>query len=158
MKCLMELDSAEFALTWKEKLAYLGYRFAEVSEDPKKIGLKHIFEPGWYIREMTIPAETLFIGRPHLVGHGCKLIEGKILMITEGGQMHMEAPVAIHTEPGYMMCLYSKTPVIGRTYHPNPDNRHDVEAMQADIFGPIAELVALGESVDRKIRAIEGKR
>ena len=28
MKCLMELDSPRFNLTWQEKLAYLGFKFA----------------------------------------------------------------------------------------------------------------------------------
>lgn len=151
----MELDSPKLGLTWKEKLAYLGFKFAAASEgDSARVTLKHIFEQGMYIREMTIPAEMLFIGRPHLVGHRCELVSGRILLITEDAKTHMEAPAELWSKPDYMMCLYSKTEVIGRTYHPCalgviPDD--------SDIFGPIDELVALGEKVRQKIHAIEGK-
>lgn len=166
MKCLMELDSPRFGLTWKEKLAYLGFKFAGASEDPQRITLKHIFEPGFYIREMRIPAEMLFIGRPHLIGHRCELVSGKILMINEDAKTHMEAPAELWSKPGYMMCLYSKTDVVGRTYHPTEltydpawvDERDaEIAKMEAQIFGPIDELLALGEQVRQKIHAIEGK-
>lgn len=164
MKCLMELDSPRFNLTWKEKLAYLGFKFAGASEDPERIKLKHIFEPGMYIREMTIPAEMLFIGRPHLLGHRCELVSGRILLITENAKTHMEAPAELWSKPGYMMCLYTKTDMVGRTYHPIPDygdkahyGTHAIAMLEETIFGPIDELLALGESVRRKIHAIEGK-
>lgn len=156
MKCLMELDSPDFGLTFKEKLAYLGFKFAEISEGPT-CPVTHHFVPGLYIREMFIPAETLFIGRPHTFGHRCELVSGKVLLITEEAKTHLEAPAELWSKPGFMMCLYAKTDVVGRTYHPNPDERRDTEAMESEIFGSIAELVALGEQVRAKIHAIEGK-
>lgn len=156
MKCLMELDNPRFGLTHKEKLAYLGFKFAEISEGPL-CPVEHIFEPGVYIRQMLIPAQVLFIGRPHTYGHRCELVSGKILLITEDAKTHLEAPAELWSRPGYMMCLYAKTDVVGRTYHPNPEERRDIEVMQDEIFGPIAELVMLGEQVRRKIHAIEGK-
>ncbi len=156
MKCLMELDRPDFGLTFKEKMAYLGFKFAESSDGPR-CPVQHLFEPGVYIREMLIPAETLFIGRPHTFGHRCELVSGKILLITEDAKTHLAAPAELWSKPGYMMCLYAKTEVIGRTYHPNPAERRDTDAMQEEIFGPIADLVALGEQVRAKIHAIEGK-
>lgn len=160
MKCLMELDSPKLGLTWKEKLAYLGFKFAAASEgDSARVKLTHHFEPGMYIREMTIPAEMLFIGRPHLMGHRCELVSGRILLITEDAKTHMEAPAELWSKPGYMMCLYSKTEVVGRTYHPVDESFHwvraDVQQLEAKIFGPIDDLVALGEKVRQKIHAVE---
>jgi len=153
----MELDSSRFGLTWKEKLAYLGFKFAAASEgDSARVTLKHIFEPGMYIREMTIPAEMLFIGRPHLIGHRCELVSGRILLITEDAKTHLEAPAELWSKPGYMMCLYSKTDVVGRTYHPVPQTSgYAIHDLEAEIFGPIDELVALGQAVREKIHAIE---
>ena len=156
MKCLMELDNPKFGLTFKEKMAYLGFKFAEISEGPK-CPVTHIFEPGVYIREMFIPAETLFIGRPHTFGHRCELVSGKVLLIAEEAKTHLEAPAELWSKPGFMMCLYTKTDVVGRTYHPNPDERRDTEVMEDEIFGSIADLVALGERVRLKIHAIEGR-
>lgn len=154
MKCLMELDAPKFGLSFKEKLAYLGLKFGEISEGPD-CPVQHIFEPGVYIREMFIPAEMLFIGRPHTFGHRCELVSGKIMLITEEAKTHMEAPAELWSKPGFMMCLYAKTEVIGRTYHPNPDERRDTDAMESEIFGSIAELVALGEEVRTRIHAME---
>lgn len=166
MKCLMELDSPRFNLTWKEKMAYLGFKFAEQSEDPRKCPVSHTFTDTHYIRTMFIPKETLFIGRPHLQGHRCELESGKILLITEDSKTHMEAPAELWSKPGYMMCLYAKTDVIGRTYHPLSDLASlvmqnpmscPIDALEAHIFGSVTELIALGEQVRRKIHAIEGK-
>lgn len=160
----MELDNPRFGLTWKEKMAYLGFKFADASEDGVKCPVTHRFEPGMYIREMFIPAQTLFIGRPHLQGHRCELVSGKILMITEEAKMHMDAPAELHSKPGYMMCMYTKTDVVGRTYHPVPDvfpfpfrlpEQELISKLEGDIFGPIDELKALGEAVRRKIHAVE---
>lgn len=156
MQCLMELDSPKFGLTFKEKMAYLGFKFAEISQG-RDCPVQHFFEPGVYIREMFIPAETLFIGRPHTFGHRCELVSGRILLITEQAKTHLEAPAELWSTPGYIMCLYAKTEVIGRTYHPNPDERRDTDVMEDEIFGSIAELVALGEEVRTRIHAIEGK-
>jgi hypothetical protein len=156
MQCLMELDSSRFGLTFKEKLAYLGFKFAEVSAGPA-CPVTHIFEPGMYIREMFIPAGALFIGRPHNFGHRCELLSGKAMLVQEEAKTHVEAPAELWSKPGFMMCLYAKTDVIGRTYHPNPDERRDTDAMEGEIFGPIAELVELGRQVRAKIHAIEGK-
>lgn len=162
MKCLMELDNPRFNLTWSEKLAYLGFKFSAQSEDPIKCPVFHSFTDTHYIREMHIPKETLFIGRPHTGGHRCELVSGRILLITENAKTHMEAPAELWSKPGYMMCLYSKTDVVGRTYHPLNEfgesaKRFDPEELEALIFGSVDELIALGEQVRRKIHAIEGK-
>jgi hypothetical protein len=151
MKCLMELDNSRFGLTFKEKLAYLATHLSQGPATP----VRHLFEPGVYIREITIPAEMLFIGRTHTHGHRCELVSGKIMLITEEAKTHMEAPAELWSKPEFAMCLYAKTDVVGRTYHPNPDERRDTEAMEEEIFRPIADLVALGEQVRAKIHAIE---
>ena len=166
MKCLMELDSPRFGLTWKEKLAYLGFKFSAQSEDLTKCPVSHTFTDTHYIRTMFIPKETLFIGRPHLQGHRCELESGKILLITEDSKTHMEAPAELWSKPGYMMCLYSKTDVIGRTYHPLDElarltmrdpTQVQVEVLEPYIFGSVDELLILGEQVRKRIHALEGK-
>lgn len=157
MKCLLELESPKFGLTFSEKMAYLAFKFREFS-DRSSWPVTHIFEPGVYIREILIPAETLFIGRPHTFGHRCELVSGRILLITEEARTHIEAPAELWSRPGYMMCLYAKTDVVGRTYHPNPKERRDTQAMEEEIFGSVSELLALGERVRQKIHTIEEKR
>lgn len=160
MKCLMELDSQKFGLTWTEKLAYLGYKFAQQSDDILRCPVTHHVQDGMYIREMTIPAGLMFVGRPHLLGHRCELVSGQLLLITQDAKTHMEAPAELVSRPGYMMCLYSKTDVVGRTYHPLDTfdwgvGLADIPAIERQLFGTVDELMRLGADVCRKIDVIE---
>jgi hypothetical protein len=146
MKCLMELDKYE--ISWSEKLAYLTWRFL----DEQQIGcpVSHKFEDGWYIREMCIPKETLFIGRPHRYGHRCELVSGKLLHIEEYIKRVIYAPFEMTTKPGYQMALYAMQDVVGRTYHLDTGVR-DVEKLEADIFHPLNELKTLGSQVAQRL-------
>lgn len=154
MKCLMELDSRKYGLSQKEKLAYLGYKFAQMSAGVE-CPVTHIFEEGTYVREMRIPPEVLFVGRVHLLGHRVELVSGNVLLITEEFRLHVDAPTEMETQPGAITCFYSKTPVIGRTYHPNPDECRDIPELEDRIFGPISELLDLGREVAEKISRID---
>ena len=84
-------------LSWQDKIAYLAYQFSQnpLPAEP----LEHIFEPGWYGRRIRIPAGAYFVGRPHIEGHICKLVSGKIMLVHELGQRYYEAPASLHTVP-----------------------------------------------------------
>jgi hypothetical protein len=152
MKCLLELD--RFPLTWEDKLAYLTFKFA--SNEQTLCPVTHTFKNGWYVREMFIPKETLFIGRKHRHGHRCELVSGNILHVTEFAKRHLEAPFEFTTTPGYQMVLYAKTDVVGRTYHPDTGER-DTDALERDIFEPVEDLIEAGSKVRQRIHLIEGK-
>lgn len=153
MKCLMELDKG-YGLTWPEKVAYLSYRFYSGSTEGK-CPVKHVFEPGVYIREMVIPKGTLFTGRPHRYGHRVELVSGEVLLIEEHRKIHAAAPFSIDTTPCYMTVLIAKTDVMGRTYHPNPTESRDTKALEDDIFRSADEVLMIGEAVHNRILAIE---
>lgn len=129
-------------LNWKEKVAYLTYEFLKAPQ----IGcpVEHLFEDGNYIREMRIPAGTLFLGRAHRHGHQCQLVSGVAIQITPEGKRIGEAPITMMTTPGYHMVLYSVTDVVGRTIHPNPEDSRDTEWLERDIFESVESLQALG--------------
>ena len=136
--------------TWAEKLAYLTYRFKPITDMPDGCPVEHSFEPGTYVREMTIPAGTLFIGRPHRHGHRCELVSGSVLHITEGGEVQRDAPFEVTTVPGYQMTLRALTDVVGRTYHPNPTESRDVGYLEHEAFHPVDELLKLGADVEAR--------
>lgn len=135
-------------LSFPEKLAYLTHQFhkAEQTECP----VTHLFKDGFYIREMTIPAGTLFIGRVHRQGHICELVAGSIVHITEYERRALEAPFSLKTTPGYQMALYAVNDVVGRTYHPDSGER-DLDKLEECIFESVETLKALGESVERRL-------
>lgn len=143
----LERISQLCGLTWSDKLAYLTHEFHKLPQ--LEAPVTHHFEDGLYIREMTIPKDALFIGRPHIHGHECQLAQGRILHITEHARMPLEAPFAIHTTPGYQMVLYALTDVVGRTVHPNPTNSRDIAALELDIFESVELLRERGQEIAR---------
>lgn len=153
MKCLLELDSERFGLTWPEKIAYLAHRFMQAGD--VKCPVTHIFEPGMYIREMFIPKGTFFVGRAHRYGHRCELVSGKVLLVTEHAKRHIEAPFEIFTEPCYQMVLMAVEDTVGRTYHPNPAEDRDLQKLEDDAFRPGEEIRLIGQAVAERIRLLE---
>jgi hypothetical protein len=137
------LEAVELApLSWKEKLAYIG---VDMLAGPQiEAPVMHFFQPGWYIREMFIPAGTLFIGREHRHGHECQLVKGTVLHITETGRQEITAPFTMHSTPGYQMVLQTLTDVIGRTVHPNVGDARDIDLLEDHIFRTLDEFKALG--------------
>lgn len=153
MQCLIELRNPRYELTWPEMLAYLSVRFLELAQT--KCPVTHHFEPGMYIREMTIPKGILFIGKPHRHGHRVELISGSVMLVTDSGEFHLDAPYDMHTSPCYQTVFYTKTEVVGRTYHPIVGHRRDVEALENEIFRPADEVIMIGKSVRERIEKLD---
>lgn len=137
-------------LTRAEKLALLGDEF--LKHPQVECPVTHSFPRGMYVREIRIPAGTLFIGRPHLVGHTCKLVEGEITLYHDDGhRLRLAAPAKMFTSPGYMIALIAHTDAIGRTYHPNPDELRHVETLEREIFMPAGDLKSLAADLRRRL-------
>jgi hypothetical protein len=115
-------------LTWADKVNYLGYAMRNDETCPRR----HIFEPGWYICEIDIPASRVFIGRVHKHGHICKLVKGELILLSEEGRTYHQAVDQIVTGKGYQAVLYTLTDVVGRTYHPNPSDCRDVDKLDEE--------------------------
>ena len=141
------LDSLP-ALSFPEKLAYLTHRFLTLEQT--ECPVTHTFKDGLYIREMTIPKDTLFIGRVHRHGHYCELVSGSVIHITEHERHELKAPFSMKTTPGYQMALYALEDVVGRTYHTDNGER-DLEKLEDGIFESVESLRQLGASIERRI-------
>lgn len=137
-------------LSWAEKLALLTYRFGMLPQ--RECPVTHEFLPGLYTRTMRIPAGTLFLGRAHIDGHKCELVEGSVLHITEHDRRVVHAPFSMVTTPGYQMVLFTLTDVVGRTVHPNPEESRDTEWLERDIFQTQKELLKQGEAIHRRLQ------
>ena len=137
-------------LSWNEKVAYLAYQFQTMAQTD--CPLMHRFEQGLYIREMRIPADTLFIGRIHRHGHVCQLLEGDVMLIHRDGiREGFHAPSQILTQPGYQMVAYALTDVRAQTVHPNPTDERDIEKLTADIFESLHSFKELGATLHRRL-------
>ena len=134
--------------SWKEKLAYLTVKFLEFPQT--ECPMEHRFENGHYYRTMRIPAGTLFIGRPHKVGHEVQLLEGQVALLYPTHQEIHTAYDSMHTVPGYQTVFHALTDVLGRTVHPDTGER-DLDKREAEIFEPVDELIALGHTVRKRL-------
>lgn len=136
-------------MSWADKIAYLAHKLAPVGRT--SLPLKHSFRDEWYVREITVPADTVFIGRPHVHGHICKLISGSLLLLTEEKRIQLTAPYQIHTRPGYQMVFYTYTEVVGETWHFNPDKCRDINELETEHFGLAEAVLQRGQMLERKM-------
>ncbi len=144
-------DLAPEALSWAQKVAYLAAAFKQLEQ--VETPLEHRFEPGWYVRTMRIPAQTLFIGRRHQKGHEVILLEGEAIYIDPTERHYVKPPFSVKTPAGFYAVVFAITDVVGETRHPNPDESRDVAALELEAFEPAAALIARGEDIQRRLLA-----
>jgi len=143
-------------LTWREKLAFLAYRLSPVTD--MKITdcpVKESFENGNYVREIFIPAGTVFIGRPHRRGHHIRGISGTVIYRDENGSRYLTAPFDLFTEPGTQCAVTALTDHVARTYHPNPGMCQDFTECELAAFEPVEDVLELGRAVDQRTKELE---
>ena len=51
----------------------------------------HFFAPGMYLRELTIPAGMLMVGKIHKHAHFLMVLKGRAEVVSEFGRMNVEA-------------------------------------------------------------------
>lgn len=89
------------------------------------IPIQHYFAPGLYLREMTMPASAVVIGKIHKTEHLCILAQGRVTVVTEDGKKEYAAPAIIHSMPGTKRALYALDEVVWINCHHNPTEERD---------------------------------
>lgn len=133
-------------LSWHEKVALLGW-WMHCNLPSAVPEVKHIFQPGWYIRQMTMPAGQLFVGRIHRQGHLLKLIAGRAMWLRPDGRFIYDAPATVQTAPGSQVVAVSITEVVVQSLHVNPDDSRDIQQLEEDAFEPPESTLALGKEL-----------
>lgn len=104
--------------------------------------LKHIFTPGIYAREITIPADVAMTGKIHRERHLNFLVSGRVKVFTEfGGLEEMEGPLVMVSEPGTKRALHTLSEVVWTTVHHNPNNETDLEKLEEMVIAPTYALL-----------------
>ena len=137
-------------LSWKEKVALVGSEFLTRSQVDCPV--EHIFHGGNYVRRMTIPKGTLFIGRPHKIGHRCQLDKGSVIQFTEYGKIERNPGDSVQSTPGYQVILYALTDVIGSTVHADSGERA-IDKLEETIFESKQSFTELGLAVRHALEA-----
>ena len=139
-------------LSWQDKIAYLAWKISQNGGvRPEDIEVRHIFEPGRYIRELELPAQFVFIGNKHKQGHLVELLQGSAKLITDKRSTVYHAIDRIVTPVGFTMVAYTITSCLVRSIHLNPNESRDVEQLEAEHFEPVQSLLVHGKDVWRRL-------
>ena len=110
----------------------------------KECTVKHYFTPQddtfkcyTYAREMTIPKDTLIIGKLHRHKHLNIISQGSVSVITEHGTKHFDAPCTFVSEVGTKRAVYAKEGTIWTTIHTVSYGREeDLDKIEAEVIAP----------------------
>jgi hypothetical protein len=79
--------------------------------------VRHIFAPGCYAREMTIPKGIVIIGKIHRHRHVNIISKGKVRVATEFGIEQFEAPYTFVSEVGTKRAVFTLEETVWTTIH-----------------------------------------
>ena len=73
---------------------------------------EHIFGPGMYVKQVTMPAGSVIVGKPHKTDHLCVLLQGRMKLVKEDGNVvELSAPATFVGKPGRKIAYIMETVV-----------------------------------------------
>lgn len=120
--------------THTHKQAYELQSAIESLPDELKIDLEpiHYFADGMYLRSLFIPEGVVCVGEVHRHSHFTILAEGKSKIVSQDGDLEVEAPYVFVSTPLAKRSVYAITDCTWITVHLNPDNNTDIETVEND--------------------------
>jgi hypothetical protein len=138
---------------WKPDLSMKG--IAELVDEMRaipgsfRLPVKNHFTPGMYARECHMQAGLAVVSAVHKTEHPYVISKGKIMVWTpEDGVVTLEAPYFGITKAGTVRLLYAVTDTTWTTFHPNPENKTDIDELVKDLSMEPREALALQEKAN----------
>ena len=89
---------------------------------------KHYFGPGLYVKEVTMPAGSVIVGKPHKVEHLCVMLQGKMKLLKDDGEViEVSAPATFVGKPGRKVAYIIETVVFQNIF---ATDETDVEKLE----------------------------
>lgn len=99
--------------------------------------LEHVFTPGLYRRTLRLPAGGLFTTVIHLTEHQYVVTQGRVSIFIDGeGWVELAAGHMGITKAGTRRVMYTHEDTVWTTFHANPDDCKDPDAIEARITAP----------------------
>lgn len=117
--------------------------------------VKHYFTPiddkfgcYTYAREMTIPKDTVIIGKLHRHQHLNIISKGRVSVVTEHGPKYFVAPCTFVSEKGTKRAVYAQEGTIWTTIHTvSYGSEADLDKIEAEVIAPSYEDLNLISTV-----------
>jgi hypothetical protein len=101
---------------------------------------KHYFGPGIYIREVTMPAGTVVIGKPHRKEHMCVMLQGRMVVVLgDGTKQELVAPLTFVGSAGRKVAYILETTVFQNILATDETDIEVLENMLVDNTQPMLE-------------------
>lgn len=110
-----------------------------MSMEGLEIKPENIFSGGVYIRQITVPAGTLVVGKRHRHETCNILLKGEMSLYVGGGKppVRIKAPFLFTSQPGVKKMAYCHTEVIFSNIHPT--DKTDLDAIEEEFIIPEKE-------------------
>ena len=101
---------------------------------------KHHFGPNIYIKEVTMPAGALIIGKHHRMEHLCNMVSGRMFILQDdGSKKELVAPMTFMAKPGRKVAYIVETVVFQNIYSTSETDIEKLENMCVDNSIPLLE-------------------
>jgi len=96
-----------------------------------------------------IPKGTLIIGKIHRHQHLNFITQGKVIVYTEFGEKHLEAPCTFISEVGLKRAVYAEEDTLWTTVHMTAfDSEAELSKIEDEVIAPSYDDLGLIASVD----------
>ena len=104
----------------------------------------HFFAPGMYLRELTVPAGMLLVGKTHKHAHFLVVTKGRAEVISEFGRTVVEPGHISVSQAGVKRVVLALEDTQFITVHLNPSDTQDLSVVEAEHIEP--EVLGLSAS------------
>jgi hypothetical protein len=88
--------------------------------EPEEMPLRHFFSPGLYLREITMRADLLVVGKMHATTHFNIITKGDVTVLTDNGPLRItvtDHPYVFVSKAGTKKVLYCHEDTVWMTTH-----------------------------------------
>jgi hypothetical protein len=94
---------------------------------------KHHFGPNLYIKEVTLPAGSVIVGKYHRHEHLCNMVAGRMIVVdSEGNRTELIAPMTFMAKSGRKIAYIIETVVFQNIYSTSETDIQKLEDMIVD--------------------------
>jgi hypothetical protein len=94
---------------------------------------KHHFGPNVYIKEVTLPAGAVIVGKYHRHEHLCNMVSGRMIVVdSEGNRTELVAPMTFMAKAGRKIAYIIETVVFQNIYSTSETDIQKLEDMIVD--------------------------